>query len=156
MDMLLQELLENVLKPALSGELADGVDWETLAKTFHPPVKTGGGVGGGGGRNLFPVDIREMETYTMVYVDLPGADKNAMNINMWPDDILHIQVDRKLYGNTGRFVMKERFEGVIERKVKLPKGLDTANITASYENGVLKIKFPNSLQASPVTKIQVS
>lgn len=157
--MLLHELLENILKPALNAEVLDGVDWETLAKSAQQTSHKGRTTSSctAASKHSCSVDVREMETYTMVYVDLPGVDKNSININVWPQDVLHVQVDRQLYGNSSDFFpIKERFEGTIDRRIQLPKGLDKSNITASYEDGVLKIKFPKAPQLSPVTKIQVS
>lgn len=149
MELLIKDFVDTVIKPALANaseghQHSDGLDLESLIKAFQAPPTHQQPVF----REMHlgktcPIDVREMETYVMVCADLPGVDKKSINISVLPHDVLHIQVERRLYAESSdTFMSKERFEGVIERKVQLPKGLDKTAISASYEDGVLKIKFP--------------
>lgn len=103
-------------------------------------------------------DVREMETCVLVYVDLPGVDRTSIDLSVDDKDHMVMRVNRKLYSESSDvFHLKERYEGAIEKRVKLPaKNLDKTSIKASYEDGVLKVEIKKLISGQNSTRIPIS
>ena len=91
------------------------------------------------------VDLEETGGGYVVKVDLPGIDKDKINIAV-SNDLLTIQGVRQSESKTndeknGVF-KQERSYGSFARSLKLPGPVDDTNIQADYKNGVLTIKLP--------------
>lgn len=162
MDSLLQHVLESVVKnycPASNVEYAEvePMDLESLFKIARQNLQKHTTSTTSNLASNFACDVREMETYVMVYMDLPGVDKSTISLSIDDTDVLTIKVNRKLYGaSSDIYHMRERFEGLIDRKVKLPlSNLDKAQIKASYEDGVLKVRINKLTNTSTSVTIPV-
>ena len=99
------------------------------------------------------VDLEETGGGYVVKVDLPGIDKDKINIAV-SNDLLTIQGVRQSESKTnddknGVF-KQERSYGSFARSLRLPGPVDDANIQADYKNGVLTIKLPKL--ASPAAE----
>ena len=84
------------------------------------------------------IEVREKET--IVKADLPGFDKNTINVVV-DNKMLTISGERKEEKTTKNRV--ERFVGSFERSFKLRNEIDQENIKAQLENGVLTITCPH-------------
>ena len=91
---------------------------------------------------LPPIDLHEENDTLIVTVDIPGFDKNDINVTL-NSNVLSIKAEKKNDVN-GRIVMKQR-PRIIEKKMRLPitvkEGEEKVN-SAKYVNGVLTIKIP--------------
>ena len=88
-----------------------------------------------------PVDIRVMETFVEVHIDIPAVSKENIKLSIKGSNELIIEYERKQYSiSSDTFVMKERPTGLIKRSIKLPDGIDT-NPKSIYDNGVLTLLF---------------
>ena len=87
-------------------------------------------------------DLHEENDTLIVTVDIPGFDKNDINVTL-NSNVLSIKAEKKNDVN-GRIVMKQR-PRIIEKKMRLPitvkEGEEKVN-SAKYVNGVLTIKIP--------------
>ncbi len=96
------------------------------------------------------VDIREEKDRYLVEVDLPGVDKNAIEVSM-DNRILNIKGERreeyKVEANS--YARTERIYGSFHRQFTLPDTVDSDKIKASYTNGVLKLSIPKKEMAKP-------
>jgi len=91
---------------------------------------------------LPPIDLHEENDTLIVTVDIPGFDKNDINVTL-NSNVLSIKAEKKNDVN-GRIIMKQR-PRIIEKKMRLPitvkEGEEKVN-SAKYVNGVLTIKIP--------------
>lgn len=106
-----------------------------------------------------PVDIRVMETYVGVYIDLPGVSKQDIQLSVRGTDEVIIEFERHPYSiSSDSFLMKERPIGSFKRVVKIPDGIDSQPYTTTHNNGVLEILFKklNPLNDKTIKKINIS
>lgn len=101
-------------------------------------------------------DIREMESYIAVFVDLPGVDKDKINLSI-TDNVLLLSVDRTLYSNSSdSFCLQERYNGIIKRQIVLPRNINKSTKTATYKDGVLCVKFNKVSECDNAERIDIS
>jgi len=91
------------------------------------------------------VDLEENAADYLVKVDLPGIDKDKINITV-NNDLLTIQGVRqsesKTQDESNGVFKQERSYGSFARSLRLPGPVDDTRIAADYKNGVLTIKLP--------------
>ena len=106
-----------------------GVANDTVATTFGSDVK---------------VDIAENEKDFMVTADLPGMDKDKIDITLENGRTLKISGMRHMEKKVTSpgVVKQERMEGRFERVLELPADCKSEGISALYNNGVLEITIP--------------
>lgn len=86
----------------------------------------------------FPVDIYEDKDNTYVRAELPGVNRDAINVEM-VEGFLNISATRK-EGD-------ESFS--LTRSVAIPESVQADKVSAAYENGVLTVTLPKQEQAKP-------
>ncbi|MEZ0323246.1 MAG: Hsp20/alpha crystallin family protein [Hydrogenothermaceae bacterium] len=89
-----------------------------------------------------PVDIIENENSFIVIADLPGVNKEDIQIT-GSESSITIKALRKSLEN-GKYLIVERFSGVIVRTIKFKEYIDIARSKGVLENGVLKIYIPKA------------
>ena len=102
----------------------------------------------------FKTDIIDNGDSYKLEADLPGFDKNDINIE-FDDDLMTIKAERNFENEekddkTG-YVRRERSFGSYSRSFDV-SGIDTAKMKAEYKNGVLKLNLPKKEISSPETK----
>ena len=95
-----------------------------------------------------PVDLYEDKNHVYVRAELPGVRREDINVEV-VDGYLTLQATRK----QKRGEKEESFS--ISRSVCLSDEIKGANISATYENGVLTVTLPKKEEAKP-RKINVS
>ncbi|APU70545.1 molecular chaperone [Companilactobacillus crustorum] len=89
-------------------------------------------------------DIKETDKNYEVHVDMPAFDKKDIDIN-YENDILTVSGHRDSFNDhndkNGDMIMSERSSGRFMRQYHLP-AVNTDNIKATYDNGVLKVVLP--------------
>ncbi|ABK45569.1 heat shock protein Hsp20 [Magnetococcus marinus MC-1] len=96
------------------------------------------------------VDIREDENQIVIKADLPGMSQEAIQVNV-EHNTLTISGERTFGDevNRDRYHRVERAYGRFSRSFQLPNTTDTANIKASYVNGVLEVALPKREESKP-------
>jgi len=96
-----------------------------------------------------PLDAyRHGEAY-VINVDLPGFDPATIDVTA-EHDMLNIKAERHWQPGEGdEVIAAERTYGQFVRQLFLGNGLDTDNINANYDTGVLTITIPVSERAKP-------
>ncbi len=92
------------------------------------------------------VDMKEDQNGYIVKLDIPGMDKNQINIEV-QDKNLVISGEKKTAveeSDQNKFRRKERSFGFFSRTVPLPDDAKTDEVNASYEGGVLTVKIPKA------------
>jgi HSP20 family protein len=93
------------------------------------------------------VDIKETEAAYIVQCDLPGMDKDAIQIS-FEKNYLTISGERKKAADKEReedgviYRVSERSSGAFRRTIAIPDDIKDEKIEAKYENGVLQISIP--------------
>ncbi len=104
-----------------------------------------------GERNWTPaIDIREVENGYVLRADLPGVQRDEVEITM-DRNVLTIQGKREATesGHDGKVLRSERVSGNYRRRLTLPETIDRDGISATYENGVLEVTLPKAAEAQP-------
>ena len=88
-----------------------------------------------------PVNVYKTEISYEMLVFAPGRTKENFSINVQGDEII-ISYEPAPANVTPNWVHKEYSRGAFERTFKLDESVDTTNISAKYEDGVLKVTLP--------------
>jgi HSP20 family protein len=102
------------------------------------------------------VDLYESGDHFLAVVELPGMPKDAIDISLH-DGTLTISGERKRESNNnGETAQRtERYVGTFRRSISLPTRVDAGKVSATYEDGILKVSLPKAEEAKP-KQIQVS
>jgi HSP20 family protein len=96
----------------------------------------------------FPVDLYEDKDNTYVRAELPGANRDAINVEI-VDGSLSIQASRKEKSGEGENTVS------FSRLVSIPDEVQADKVSAAYENGILTVTLPRKEEAKP-KKINVA
>lgn len=89
-------------------------------------------------------DIKETDKGYDVHIDMPAFDRKDIDIK-YANDVLTVSGHRDSFNDhndkNGDMIMSERSSGRFMRQYHLP-AVDTKDIKATYDKGVLKINLP--------------
>lgn len=94
-------------------------------------------------KNLMKTDIRETKDKYLLDIDLPGFDKENINISL-DNGYLNIEAkigDEKDTEDDEKIVRKERYYGECSRSFYIGEQFKEEDIHAEFKNGILKIKL---------------
>ena len=95
-------------------------------------------------RNMMKTDIREGKDKYTIDVDLPGFEKENINLSL-NNGYLNISAKMEKEDNSTddeKFVRKERFSGECSRSFYVGDGIMEDDIKAEFKNGILRIDLP--------------
>jgi HSP20 family protein len=92
--------------------------------------------------NRFPVDLYEDQEHTYVRAELPGVNRDEINVEM-VNGYLTVNATRKTKGPEG----EESF--ALSRSIAIPEDVHADKVSAAYENGVLTVTLPKREEARP-------
>jgi HSP20 family protein len=97
-----------------------------------------------------PVDAYRNGDEFVIVFDLPGVDKDAIDIDI-ERNVLTVRAERRPLelGEHAQATLTERPLGVFSRQMFLGDALDTDNVDATYHNGVLALRIPIAEKAKP-------
>jgi HSP20 family protein len=96
-----------------------------------------------------PMDVYKRGNAWHVEMDLPGIDPTSIDLTV-ERNALTVRAARKSGSeNAEEIVVAERPQGEFTRQLVLGEGLDTDNVQASYDAGVLHLTIPLAQQAQP-------
>jgi len=103
---------------------------------------------------LMPMDLyRDADSYVL-NADLPGIDPQSVDVDV-DGQLLSIRAERAPRSQDGvRWIARERSTGSYLRRFTLGQAIDTAHISATYDNGVLSVVLPVTEKAKP-RKVEV-
>lgn len=124
----------------------DGVEdlFDQMQKMFEEVQDTGRGLASDftGG---VPVDIREEDGEYIITADLPGVEKDEINITGDENRVeLSAESEHELKEENEKYIRRERKSRSFRRTVKWPQPVDPETITAEYKEGVLTITAEKS------------
>ena len=101
--------------------------------------------------NIMKSDIYEQNNNYIIEIDIPGFDKNNIYIDYY-NEYLTVKASKKEESEeTGKYIRKERYYGEYKRAFYIGE-IDEKNISANYNNGVLKITVPKEQIKKEVKK----
>lgn len=95
------------------------------------------------------IDIFEREGNLIVHADLPGLRQEDVRVSV-DRGMLTVSGQRREESaneREGNVYYRERSFGSFQRSVTLPENVDTSQVRASFENGVLEVTVPMPQQA---------
>jgi len=97
-----------------------------------------------------PVDIYEDEHTIALKLEVPGIDEKDIDVRI-ENNTLTVHGERKMEKEEKEenFRRVERQYGSFTRSFTLPTAVDTGQVSANYDNGVLKIKLAKKAEAKP-------
>ena len=104
-----------------------------------------------GGRtpSSFPMDAYRRGDAFFVHLDLPGVQADTIDITV-ENQVLTVEAERRFEQPEGdQFLVAERPQGRFSRQLRLGSTIETENIAASYDDGVLTLTLPVSERAKP-------
>jgi len=93
------------------------------------------------GETAPPVDVVETETEILVRTDLPGVDRNDVELYGAPN-FLVIRGVKRPEKERWSYLRIERAFGPFQRLIVLPAPGDPARVEASHQDGVLEVRIP--------------
>lgn len=101
-----------------------------------------------------PVDVIEDTSGIILYADLPGVTKDKLHLQIEADS-LTIEGEMNLSMPEGMESTNVEVSSPRYRRVfTLSKELDTENVAAEFDKGVLKLRIPKAAHAQP-RKIEI-
>ncbi|QVI29238.1 Hsp20/alpha crystallin family protein [Mycolicibacterium neoaurum] len=98
---------------------------------------------------FMPMDLCKIDDHYVLTADLPGIDPGSVDISV-DNGTLTISAHRTARSEDSvQWFANERFFGSYRRQLSLGEGIDTAAISATYENGVLTLTIPLAERAKP-------
>ncbi len=103
---------------------------------------------------MMPMDAwRDGDTFHVEF-DLPGIDPSTIDLDV-ERNVVTVNAERPQLPDDVERLAGERPRGNFSRQLVLGDNLDTDNITAHYDAGVLSLKIPVAEAAKP-RKIEIS
>jgi HSP20 family protein len=105
------------------------------------------------GRGAFPaINMGTTESAVEIYAFAPGLDPAKIEVSV-DKGLLTLTGERAdelpKESDTVSVFANERFAGAFRRVISLPEDVDTAQVDATYRNGVLKIVVPKRETSKP-------
>jgi len=93
------------------------------------------------GVTAVPIDIKEDGEQLVVTADLPGVEKEEINVRADESTIeIMAESTTEIKEENEKYLRRERSSQKYSRKVTLPKRIDAESIKAKYEDGILTIR----------------
>ncbi|NDV50346.1 Hsp20/alpha crystallin family protein [Salipiger sp. PrR003] len=102
-------------------------------------------------------DVVETDNAVEVSIELPGMDMKDIEVSV-SDDMLTVKGEKKIERQEEKkgYYLSERSYGAIYRTIPLPPGVDGEKAEASFKDGVLTIRLPQTPEAqAKVKRIEV-
>jgi HSP20 family protein len=103
--------------------------------------------------NRFPaVDVRETEKSYELEMDLPGYDEKNIEVHLDGGSLsieskLDEPKEEKKSDKEGTYLLRERRLSSFRRSFRLPENADSASVSASFKNGILRLEIGKHAEA---------
>jgi len=91
------------------------------------------------------VDVADDEDEYTLTADLPGFDREDIELSV-TDSVVTISAehthDQDKTSDDGSYIHRERRTASVQRRVRLPDGVDEEAVSATHHNGVLSVTLP--------------
>jgi HSP20 family protein len=88
----------------------------------------------------FPVDIAEEEGSYVVTADMPGVEKEEINLKADSEGVeISAESSHEIEEENEKYYRKERSQRQFNRRIEFPSQVEAETVEASYEDGVLTV-----------------
>ena len=102
-----------------------------------------------------PIDVYRRGDQFHIHLDLPGVDPDAIELTV-EQNVLTIRAERRFdTREDDEILVSERPQGTFTRQLMLAESLETDQLEATYDRGVLSITSPVAEHANP-RRVQVT
>lgn len=98
-------------------------------------------------------DIIELDEKFLVELELPGFQKNDLDISVKKDSLI-VSAKREEKESEGRYITRGRFHDEFKKVYRLGDEIDTEKIEATLVDGILTLTLPKGGAAKP-KKIEI-
>lgn len=115
-----------------------------------------GGAGSSAGTPTvyLPLDIRQTDSEFILEASVPGFAPEQIDV-VAEQGTLTIRGERRMETEEqGRYLRRERRQSSFLRQLSLPSEVNESEITAHFENGILRVRIPRVTAPAP-TRIKV-
>ena len=111
------------------------------------------------GKNLMKTDVRELDNGYELDMDLPGFKKDEVHVDV-KDGYLTVSAAKGLDKDEkqeGKYIRQERYAGQCSRSFYVGEGVEPKDVSAKFEDGILKISLPKAEQKKlpPSTSVSI-
>lgn len=100
-------------------------------------------------------DIRDIGDAYILEAELPGFTKDEIQLDIQEDVLtltaVHKEQTEEEKAKNGTYIRRERSSCSYQQKLDV-SGIDTAQMHAAYENGILTLEMPKKKPQAPATK----
>lgn len=110
------------------------------------------------GKNLMKTDVRELDNAYELDMDLPGFKKDEVHVDV-KDGYVTVSAAKGLDKDEkqeGKYIRQERYAGQCSRSFYVGEGVEPKDVSAKFEDGILKISLPKAEQKKLPTSTSVS
>ena len=107
-----------------------------------------GSVGTAARPSAMPMDAWRAGDEFVVEFDLPGVEPGSVDLDV-ERNVLTVRAERPPLNGDHELLAAERPRGVFSRQLILGDNLDTEQVAAAYDNGVLRLQIPVAEKAKP-------
>ena len=94
-------------------------------------------------KDLMKTDIREKKNKYLIDIDLPGFDKENINLSLENGYLMvSAKAENENNDEEEKYVRQERFYGECSRSFYVGDEITEEDINAEFKNGTLKIEIP--------------
>lgn len=100
--------------------------------------------------NSLAFDVHETDNVYTVTTALPGVKAEHINVKM-QDGVLTVnaEIPQPETPENTRALMQERVWGHFSRSISLPQSVNSEQVEATYEDGILTLTLPKAPEAQP-------
>jgi len=103
--------------------------------------------------NNLPIDVHEDEDAFTIVANIPGVKAEDIDVNLH-DNILTVSFETKREESNEdeenrRVLIQERVYGKFSRSFRLGQKVNSEDVQATYDNGVLTLTLPKAAEAKP-------
>ncbi len=102
-----------------------------------------------GGTLSAAMDAYRLGDVITVDFDLPGVDPASIDLEIERGELRLTARRRRELPDGVQFLVRERPDATVARRLMLGDALDVAHVTADYHDGVLTVRIPLSDKAKP-------
>jgi HSP20 family protein len=93
-----------------------------------------------------PMDVFENADELLLVADVPGVSATGLDVRV-ENDMLTVEAKRAAAKDVPPALAREYDEVDFTTRVRIPAGIDTANISAEAKNGTLVVRMPKAAAA---------
>ena len=98
---------------------------------------------------LAALDAYRLGDVVSVDFELPGVDPSTIDVQVERGELRLSASRRRTAPDGAQFLVRERPEGTVTRRIMLGDVLDVEHVDAEYHDGILTLRIPMSESAKP-------